>query len=140
MIIVTDKGNTIELFGSIKELPIARYKTLQTVLLQDSGIGSDMAAIDQRLERILMFANAEKPQETREEVLNLRYSFYSMLKGLDYKTRAFACMISKINGVSQSDLSDEGLKSTVKVIEDLNVSYEQVESWWEDLKKKLIQN
>lgn len=140
MIVVNDKGNSIQLFGSIKELPIARYKVLQTILLQDSGIGADMAAIDQRLERILMFANAEKPQETREEVLNLRYTFYSLLKGLDYKTRAFACLISEINGVKQTDLSDEGLKNTVKVLEDLDISFEQVESWWDDVKKKLIPN
>jgi hypothetical protein len=140
MITITHNEHKIELYGSIKEIPITRYKALQLLLLQDSGIGSDMGAIDHKLERILMFANAGKTDETREEVLNLRYTFHSMLKGLDYKTRAFGCLVSKINGVQQADLTDEGLKNTVKVMEDLNISSEELNVWWEDLKKNLIPN
>jgi hypothetical protein len=140
MISISHGQHTIELFGSIKELPITRYKALQLLLLQDSGIGADMGAIDAKLEKILMFANAGKTNETREEVLNLRYTFHSMLKGLDYKTRAFGCLVNKINGVQQADITDEGLKNTVKVIEDMGVTSEELNEWWEDLKKNLIPN
>jgi hypothetical protein len=41
----------LELFGSIKELPIVRHKLMQQYLLQDGGIGSDINAIDERISK-----------------------------------------------------------------------------------------
>ena len=140
MITITDNNNTIELFASIKELPITRYRLLQALLIQESGIGSDMAAVDERLQRIIMFAASGKADETKEEAMNLRYTFFSMLNKLNYKTKAFACFVWKINGVESSDISDEGLNRTVKCIEDFGVSMEQLEGWFDDVKKKLIPN
>ena len=140
MITITENYNTIELFASIKELPITRYRLLQSLLIQESGIGSDMAAVDERLQRILMFAASGKADETKEEAMNLRYTFFSMLNKLNYKTKAFACFVWKINGVESNDISDEGLNRTVKCIEDFGVSMEQLEGWFDDVKKKLIPN
>ncbi|MEN6622147.1 MAG: hypothetical protein ABFD50_11425 [Smithella sp.] len=140
MITITDNNNTIELFASIKELPITRYRLLQSLLIQESGIGSDMAAVDERLQRIIMFAASGKTDETKEEAMNLRYTFFSMLNKLNYKTKAFACFVWKINGVESTDISDEGLNRTVKCIEDFGVSMEQLEGWFDDVKKKLIPN
>lgn len=140
MITITENNNTIELFGSIKELPIARYRLLQSLLIQDSGIGDNMAAVDERLQRIIMFASTGKADETKEEAMNLRYTFFSMLSKLNYKSKAFACFIWKINGVESRDISDEGLKRTVEIIESFGTSMEQLEAWFEDVKKKLIPN
>lgn len=140
MITITENNNTIELFASIKELPITRYRLLQSLLIQESGIGSDMAAVDERLQRIIMFAASGKTDETKEEAMNLRYTFFSMLSKLNYKTKAFACFVWKINGVESTDISDEGLNRTVKCIEDFGVSMEQLEGWFDDVKKKLIPN
>lgn len=140
MITITENNNTIELFGSIKELPITRYRLLQSLLIQDSGIGDNMAAVDERLQRIIMFASTGKADETKEEAMNLRYTFFSMLNKLNYKTKAFACFVWKINGVESTDISDEGLNRTVKCIEDFGVSMEQLEGWFDDVKKKLIPN
>ncbi len=140
MITITENNNTIELFASIKELPITRYRLLQSLLIQESGIGSDMASVDERLQRIIMFAASGKTDETKEEAMNLRYTFFSMLNKLNYKTKAFACFVWKINGVESTDISDEGLNRTVKCIEDFGVSMEQLEGWFDDVKKKLIPN
>ena len=99
-----------------------------------------MAAVDERLQRIIMFASTGKADETKEEAMNLRYTFFSMLSKLNYKTKAFACFVWKINGVESRDISDEGLKRTVEIIESFGTSMEQLEAWFEDVKKKLIPN
>ncbi|MEI8142829.1 MAG: hypothetical protein WCG90_08185 [Chitinophagia bacterium] len=140
MITIAENNNTIELFGSIKELPITRYRLLQSLLIQDSGIGADMAAVDERLQRLILFVTNEKNQEAKEEAMNMRYTFFSMLNKISYKSKAFACFVWKINGLEQKDISDEGLKNTVDVIEKLGVSMQQLEDWFEDVKKKLIPN
>lgn len=140
MITLTDNNNTIELYASIKELPITRYRLLQSLLIQDSGIGADMAAVDERLQRIILFASSGKIDETKEEAMNLRYTFFSMLNKISYKSKAFACFVSKINGVESRDISDEGLKNTVETIESFGSSMEQLENWFDDVKKKLIPN
>lgn len=140
MITLNENNNTIELYGSIKELPITRYRLLQSLLIQDSGIGADMAAVDERLQRVILFASNGKFEETKEEAMNLRYTFFSMLNKISYKSKAFACFVSKINGVESRDISDEGLRNTVEVIEGLGVTMEQLENWFDDVKKKLIPN
>lgn len=140
MITLTENKNTIELYASIKELPITRYRLLQSLLIQDSGIGADMAAVDERLQRIILFASSGKIDETKEEAMNLRYTFFSMLNKISYKSKAFACFVSKINGVESRDISDEGLKNTVETIESFGSSMEQLENWFDDVKKKLIPN
>lgn len=138
MITIKAGDNDIELFGSIKELPVKRYKVMQQYLLQDSGIGSDIEAIDERMTRLVTFMEAAKHDEAKEELANLRYTFFSAISGLDFKTKAFACLVSKVNGKPAEDLSSDGLNKIAELFD--NISVEEMEKHWELIKKKLIQN
>lgn len=132
--------HSIELFSTIKELPIQRHKAMQAMLLQDSGIGSDMASIDQRLSSAITFLNAGKTAEAATEIANFRYTAFSIMNGLDYKTKAFACLVHSINGKVFKDLTNEGLEAVCLEIEATDISRETLDAHFETVKKNLIQN
>jgi len=140
MLKIEQNGNTLELYASAKEMPITRRQALQKWILHDSGIGSDMESVDKRLANVLVFATNAKFEEMKGEVLNLRYTLFSMLQGIDYKSRAFACFVSKINGEQVNDISDDGLKETARKLGELQFTFEEIDSWFEEVKKKLIPN
>lgn len=140
MLKITHNDHTIELYASPKEMPIARRHILQKWLLHDSGIGNDMNAVDQRLAQLLTYSHAGKMEEVQTEVTNLRYTFFSMLQGIDYTTRSFACFVGKINGESQNDISDQGIKETSAKLAELQFTDEEIKTWFEDVKKNLMRN
>ena len=71
----TKIGNhTVEYYDAIDELPIVRFHKYQKLLLIDAGVGSDIAAFDQRIEktrRFLMLGQNDKAQQELENVLGL---------------------------------------------------------------------
>ena len=138
MITITAGDKTIELYGSIKELPVRRYKLMQQYLLQESGIGSDISAIDDRLSRTVNFLENSKPDEAKEELINLRYAMFSAISGLDYKSKAFSCLVCRVNDQLFTDMSSEGLERLVEILDALPV--EEIEKHWDGVKKKLIPN
>lgn len=140
MLKITHNNHTLELYASAKEMPITRRQALQKWILHDSGIGSDMESIDKRLTNVLVFATNGKTEEMKGEILNLRYTFFSMLQGIDYKSRAFACFIARVNGEEMNDISDDGLRATAAKLGELQFTFDEIDSWFEDVKKKLIPN
>lgn len=142
MVEITKLDNVLEVYASPKELPIPRYKAMQLFILQDTGIGSDMHAVDTRLQSLMMFAGAgaEKLTELHTELHNLRFTFFSLIKGLDYKTRSFACLVAKINGIEYNDISDDGLAKVAAEIERIGFSVEELDEHFSEVKKKLILN
>lgn len=139
---ITAKINNTEItaYGSIKEMPVTRYKLMQQYLLQESGLGSTMEDIDRRLISLMTFAGHGKTDEVREEANNLRFSIFSTLNGLDYKNKALACFIVNIGPKKCDDLSNDGISRTVEYLEKIGSNVGELEELWEMVKKNLIQN
>jgi hypothetical protein len=140
MISIVAGNRTFELFGSIKELPILRYKRMHHFLLQESGIGSTMVDIDYRMGKTVSLLQSKNHDEAITELTNLRYSFFSAISELDFKSMAFACFIHKIDGQEFNDISSEGLTEVVRMLHDTEITVGQMEAHWESVKKKLIPN
>lgn len=126
MITVKAGNKDVQLYSSIKEMPIKRYKLMQQYLLQEAGIGSTISDIDQHLSKVAQFVAADKKDEAVEELTNLRYNFFSVMTGLSFKSKAFCCLMSC--GV------DEGLL----LVEEMSEG--DVSETWETVKKNLIQS
>lgn len=140
MLKIQHEKGTLELYASPKEMSITRRQALQKWILHDSGIGNDMYAVDQRLAKLLAFSSAGKVEEVHNEAINLRYTFFSMLQGIDYTTRSFACFVGRINGDERNDISDQGLKDTAEAIGAIGFTSEEVDEWFKDVKKNLMPN
>ena len=109
--------HTVEMYDTIEELPIVRFHKYQKFLLIDAGIGADIAAFDQRIEKTRRFLMDGKTDKAQKELENLRQSVYLIQSGINPKHRAFAALVAKLDGQECNDMSDDGL---AKITETLN--------------------
>lgn len=123
----------IELYDSIDELPIIRFQKYNKMLLVDSGIGSDLADFDNHIERAIRFCRS-KPELAATELENLRQNVYFIQQEVSPKHLAFCVLIRKLNGVEQTDLSDDALKKLLETISD--VTHTDLTAQLDAVKKK----
>ena len=63
--------HTVEIYDAIDELPIVRFHRYQKLLLIDAGVGSDIAAFDQRTEKMRRYLMDGKTENAQKELENL---------------------------------------------------------------------
>ena len=128
-------GHRVEMYDAIDELPIVRFHKYQKLLLLDAGIGGDIAAFDQRIEKTRRFLMAGKTDKAQKELENLRHCVFLMQKGISPQHRALAVLITKIDGVEYNDISDDGLTKVLEILQDTPVK--RLNDRLEAVKKKI---
>ena len=113
MVTVKIGKHTVEMYDGIEELPIVRFHKYQKLLLVDSGIGADMAAFDQRIEKTRRFLMAGDNKNAQQELENLRQCVFMIQNEFSPKLRAFAVLVAKIDGRECTDISDCSLDAIV---------------------------
>lgn len=127
-------GHKVELYGSIEELPMVRFHKYNKCLLVDAGIGSDLTSFDGHIERVVRYIRADKREEAAKEMENLRQNIYLVLQEMSPNHLAFACLVARIDGKEQDDISDEGLQRVIALLG--NATTEDVTANFEAVKKK----
>ena len=135
MVTVKLGKHTIEMYDSIDELPIVRFHKYQKLLLIDAGIGSDITGFDQRVERVRRFLADNKPEKAQQELENLRQCVYLIQTGISPAHRAFAALVTKIDGKTCDDLSDDGLAHVLEKLNDTPAN--RLAAQLEAVKKKI---
>ena len=110
--------HTVEMYDTIDELPIVRFHKYQKMLLIDAGVGADIAAFDQRIERVRRFLLAGQADKAGQELENLRQCVYFIQTGVCPKHRAFAALVTKIDGQCFEDVSDDSLNAILQKLND----------------------
>lgn len=135
MVTVKIGKHTVEMYDTIEELPIVRFHKYQKLLLIDAGIGADINAFDQRIEKTRRFLMDGKTDNAQKELENLRQSVFLIQSGINPKHRAFAALVAKMDGVECGDVSDDGL---AKLTEKLNDAPEgELTAQLDAVKKKI---
>ena len=124
----------VEMHDDISQLPVKRYHVFNRMLLVDAGIGSDVSDFDRHIERVMAYSRKEQRENLLAELKNLRQSVYFVLNGINPKLMSFACLVTKIDGSACDDLTDEGLRKVVAVLNDVPIS--EVTASFEAVKKK----
>lgn len=127
--------HTVEFYGDIKELPVVRFQTYQKLLLIDAGIGGDIASVDKRLERTRRFLMAGQPKEAERELENLRQCIFLVQSSVLPKHRAFAALVTKIDGESFAEVTEAGLDRVTELLKDAPVG--EVDAAMRAAKKKI---
>lgn len=135
MVTVRIGGHKVRMYDAIDELPIARFHRYQRSLLVDAGVGSDISAFDQRIERARRFLMAGDNEKASRELDNLRQSVFLIQNEVDTKLLSFAALVAEIDGVACEDLSDEGLAKIRGMLEDAPVG--EMTARLEAVKKKI---
>lgn len=133
----TINNQTIVLYSSIKEMPIKLYNLTQRYALQDMGIGSDMGAIDEHFRSLDSFLAANKIEDAQKERENMRFNFYTMLEGVNYKSLTFGCHIFSVDGIEVTDRSEEAI---TQLLNTLTISFDQAEEILAEVKKNFNMN
>lgn len=107
--------HTVEMYDSIDELPIQRFKKYNKYLLIDSGVGSDLQDVLNHIERAKIYIKAN-PVMAATELDNLRQSIYLVTEEMSPKYMAFAVLVNKIDGKEMEDMSDAGLKKVLEIL------------------------
>jgi hypothetical protein len=128
----------VELYSSIKELPIHLRKKFDGYMLQEIGIGSSMEDIDKHLENAFLFIANDKKEDAMEELKNLRFNFFSMLNNVSYSALAFGCLVKSIGDKEIKDYSSEGLALIAKQLSDIGITDDQLKDVIDGVKKNLI--
>ena len=127
--------HTVELYDAIDEMPIVRFHKYQKLILIDSGIGADIQAFDQRIEKARRFLMSGKPEKVQQELENLRQCVFLIQSGISPRHRAFAVLVAKIDGKACEDLSDEGLERVLQALADIPVK--EMTAQLDAVKKKI---
>jgi len=136
-IMVTAKigKHTVEYYDTIEELPIVRFHKYQKLLLVDAGVGSDITAFDQRIEKARRFIIAGKPDQAQQELENLRQCVFLIQTGMSPKHRAFAALVTKIDGQDCTDIGDDALAAITEKLNDVPES--ELTAQLDAVKKKI---
>lgn len=125
----------VEYYDSIEDLPIVRFHKYNKMLLIDAGLGSDLTDFDAHIEKAVAFIQSGDKDNATNELNNLRKAVYFIQNGLSPKYLAFAALVSKIDGKTTEDLSDDGLRSVVDTLAD--TTQKQAVSELDSAKKKI---
>lgn len=131
-IVYNDK--VIEVYDSIDELPIVNFQKYNKYLLIDSGIGSDVDAIDEHIVKIAKLIKKSDSQKAMQELLNLRQNLYMINSQISPKYLAFAALIHKVDKEEVKDLSDDNLKEILAKIN--KIEHNKILSFLTGFKKK----
>lgn len=132
--------HTIELYNSIDELSTERFAVYNKMLLIDSGIGSDMDAIDTHITKIMRYLTQDKKDDARIELGNMRMSFYFVIENLSPRHLSYAALVYKIDGKLVTDFSDDNLQRMLKKFSDWGATRGYFEKVLEAVKKKFKLN
>ena len=111
--------HTVEMYDTIEELPIVRFHKYQKLLLVDSGVGSDIAGFDQRIEKVRRHLMAGQLEKAQQELENLRQCVYLIQSEINPSHRAFAALITKIDGQTYDVITDDTLADITEKLQDI---------------------
>ena len=109
-------GHEFEFYDSIDELPISQFHKYSKYILVDSGIGSDITAIDKHIGNILKLIGVDD-KKAYQEILNMRRSIYLTINEVDLKNKGFLCMVHKVDGKVWEDFSDSGVDELYMMVQ-----------------------
>lgn len=109
-------GHKVRIYDDIEELPMVRFHRYNHMVLVDAGIGSDLSDFDGHIERVVRYIRKGENENAAKEMENMRQNVFNILQGQSVKDLSFACLVAKIDGTPQTDISQEGLMKVVELL------------------------
>lgn len=128
--------NTIEMYDSVHNMPILRFRRWNKYAMQTSEIGSEFSDFSNRLNKITQFIQKDMKAEALNEIENTRMTVWNAIQEFSPKTRAFAIFIKSINGKSYEDFSPDSIDECIKHLSSLGITEKEAVDKLQEVKKK----
>lgn len=122
----------------LESIPQYNWHRAQRFIILDAGLGSNAADVLKRVNNINTHIANDRKEDAMQEAQNLTLGVFSALQGLDYTSMAFACFVRDIDGVKHPINTDKEVTMLCDELNKANITVLEVQSYLEDLKKKLI--
>lgn len=109
-------GHIIEIYDDIEQMNVVRYHKFSKMCILESGIGSGLTAIMDKLASIARHVSNNKPKNALAEIKNLSIALDFTERMFNPHTRAFAALVKAIDGKPCDDLSDDGLQKVSDIV------------------------
>lgn len=128
-------GHEVVLYDTPEDMPVTRFHKFSKYMLIESGVGTDMAAVDRHLARLIALNTKGSRDDLDTELRNLRQCLAMMYEGFDGKSLALASLVKSVDGKPRDDISEEGLRETAKMFSEVSVG--RLTEWLLGIKKKI---
>jgi len=92
------KDTIVNLYTSIKELPITKYQDFCKLAMIDYGVGSDMAAYNAHFTKLHNLLLLNKNSDAINEMKNIHNNYFYVINNIGAWSFCFAPFIATING------------------------------------------
>jgi predicted transcriptional regulator len=127
-------GHKVQMYDSIDEMPICRYHKFTQLMVLNSGLGSTMGDIENKLRELMKYIQTDKAK-AQKELENLYQCINIINRGVNLPSQAMASLVYSIDGERCDDLTSEGLARTAKKLEEMK--YSDLLELIHSIKKKL---
>ena len=127
--------HNVSVYDAIDELPMRRFHRYNALVMVDAGIGGDLSALDNHLQRVAAFIRNDKKEEAGREMENLRQNVYMIINECSPKHLAFMALVAEVDGKPCEDISDAGLRRTYELLN--GAPYNEMRDLTMEVKKKI---
>ena len=134
------RSTTIELYGSIKEMPIERFNELNKLATIDMGVGSTLQDFNQHFSKLHSFLKNDKKNDALLEMSNIYQNFFYAINKISIWSYSFCAFIKSIDGeeYDKTEISDH--RETIQRLSNKGLTVDQCQSTIDEVKKNLIQS
>ena len=136
MIKLFKKKAEILFYDSIEEMPHRNYMKFNKEMMRDREVGSGVSDIMKRISRAMQFIAVSENDKAIKELTNAQMTYSYAQNEIDPKGLALAAMVKSINGVESNDITADGLKNTLEVLQRLGFTKAEVHGTADKIKKK----
>jgi hypothetical protein len=129
----------IELYDSIKEMPITRHNELQKLIVMNHGIGSTIEDYNNHFGKVHAYLQADKKDDAINEMTNLFKNYFAIINELGFWSYPILAYVHSIDG-KEFDINEDRLKEDMLMLSKKGLTVADVESQIGELKKKLMTN
>lgn len=133
MKIVNVGEDSLELYSSVKEMPMKRYNEFRKYEVYARNGYDDPK---EQLIKCISLVSDDKKDLAIKNLANLYQAMYAKENLFSPNQYCFALFVSKINGVDVYDISEEGLSRAIDMLDTIGFTQEMLESELDSLKKK----
>jgi len=117
------RKTTVKIYDNIDQMPIERFNKANKYWMLNDNIGSDISHFDANHFNKLTLLAGDK-NKCIAELNNFRILVYNIQNEINVEHKSFACLVHSVNGVEQTDLSENALDVLLKSLSDKGLTQE----------------